>query len=83
MPNDETSIIREIPADEYNKRRKKYEQGVLNGEYEIIKVIHEEIWEISRIGTDIYRNIRKTQRQTNRLEYKKPKGELQLCSYDR
>lgn len=71
IPHDSTAIIREIPSDEYNRRRKKYDKEVLNGEYEIVKVIHEEVWEITRIGADIYRNIRKTVRQSNRLENKK------------
>jgi len=71
MPNDDTQIIKEIPAEEYRRRRKRHDRAVLNGEYEIISVVHEEVWEISRIGQDIYRNIRKTQRQTNRIEHKK------------
>jgi hypothetical protein len=67
----EGSIIREISNEDYLKRKKQYEADQKNGKIEIIRVISEEVWEISRIGKDIYRNIRRVPKQISTLENKK------------
>lgn len=69
-PNPEATI-REIPEDDYNKNRKKYEADVKKGRYEIQRVVREEVWEISRIGTDIYERIRPVERQVSQTENRK------------
>lgn len=63
--------IREIQEKEYDSIKKIAEKKKDNHTVEVVKIYVEEVWEISRIGTDMYKNIHRVVKQANAIENKK------------
>jgi hypothetical protein len=51
--------MRTVNNEEYNKNIKKYTYDQEKGKYEIITTFHETLWEGIRIGTTMYKSVRK------------------------
>jgi len=61
-------IVKEIPADIYEKNKAKYNKGVNKGEFKIEIRYTEDLWEGTSIGRVVFKNIKRKENQQRSVD---------------
>jgi len=61
-------IVKEIPADIYEKNKAKYNKGVNKGEFKIEIRYTEDLWEGTSIGRIVFKNIKRKENQQRSVD---------------